>query len=170
VLQLPLGAVLLASSATAVNELWCFGPNVLASQFHLELTAPLVLQKILGALKDNSVLTEQQAEDSRRVLEAGDSNTALFLQVSGFHHVSIQRQLLRACLHHVFHNMVPAGTAQLSITHLMCVFEVCDHAGVYVFMLHCFLLRVRSLVLELQHNIAAVGSGVLAVQPVFITV
>jgi GMP synthase-like glutamine amidotransferase len=48
VLQLPPGAVLLATSHTAANELWSWSPNILASQFHVEFDEPLVLQKIWG--------------------------------------------------------------------------------------------------------------------------
>jgi GMP synthase-like glutamine amidotransferase len=82
VLQLPPGAVLLASSPTARNELWSWGPNILASQFHVEFDEPLVLQKIWATLKDVGRLDDQQAEGSRRVLEAGGQMNANMLQVS----------------------------------------------------------------------------------------
>lgn len=81
VLTLPPGAIRLATSPTAVNELWCYGPNVLASQFHLEFDEPLVLDKIWKTLKDVGRLDEQQAEESRRVLEAGGQQNASMLQV-----------------------------------------------------------------------------------------
>jgi hypothetical protein len=81
VLQLPPGAVLLATSPTATNELWSWGPNILASQFHVEFDEPLVLQKIWATLKDVGRLDTQQAEDSRRVLEAGGQMNASMLQV-----------------------------------------------------------------------------------------
>jgi GMP synthase-like glutamine amidotransferase len=82
VLQLPPGAVLLASSPTATNELWCWGPNILASQFHVEFDEPLVLQKIWATLKDVGRLDEGQAERSRAVLEAGGRMNASMLQVN----------------------------------------------------------------------------------------
>ncbi|WIA15461.1 hypothetical protein OEZ85_002103 [Tetradesmus obliquus] len=81
VLQLPPGAVLLASSPTAANELWSWGPNILASQFHVEFDEPLVLQKIWTTLKDVGRLDDGQAECSRRVLEAGGQMNAAMLQV-----------------------------------------------------------------------------------------
>ncbi|WIA35658.1 hypothetical protein OEZ86_004070 [Tetradesmus obliquus] len=81
VLQLPPGAVLLASSPTAANELWSWGPNILASQFHVEFDEPLVLQKIWTTLKDVGRLDAGQAECSRRVLEAGGQMNAAMLQV-----------------------------------------------------------------------------------------
>jgi hypothetical protein len=73
--------VLLATSPTATNELWSWGPNILASQFHVEFDEPLVLQKIWATLKDVGRLDEGQAEDSRRVLEAGGQMNASMLQV-----------------------------------------------------------------------------------------
>eukprot|EP00775_Hariotina_reticulata_P008888 gene8888-9066_t len=51
----------------------CFGCQILARA--------LGGQKIWRTLKDRGVLTKHQAEDSRRVLEAADSNTGLFLQL-----------------------------------------------------------------------------------------
>lgn len=81
VLTLPPGAIRLATSPTAVNELWCYGPNVLASQFHLEFDEPLVLEKIWKTLRDVGRLDEQQAAESRRVLEAGGQQNAGMLQV-----------------------------------------------------------------------------------------
>uniref|UniRef100_A0A383VEN3 Glutamine amidotransferase domain-containing protein n=1 Tax=Tetradesmus obliquus TaxID=3088 RepID=A0A383VEN3_TETOB len=81
VLQLPPGAVLLASSPTAPNELWSWGPNILASQFHVEFDEPLVLQKIWTTLKHVGRLDDGQAECSRRVLEAGGQMNAAMLQV-----------------------------------------------------------------------------------------
>lgn len=80
-LQLPPGAVLLASSPTAANELWSWGPNILASQFHVEFDEPLVQQKIWTTLKDVGRLDDGQAECSRRVLEAGGQMNAAMLQV-----------------------------------------------------------------------------------------
>jgi GMP synthase-like glutamine amidotransferase len=81
VLQLPQGAVLLATSPTATNELWSWGPNILASQFHVEFDEALVLQKIWATLRDVGRLDERQAEESRRVLEAGGQMNASMLQV-----------------------------------------------------------------------------------------
>lgn len=73
--------MLLASSPTAANELWAWGPNILASQFHVEFDEPMVLQKIWTTLKDVGRLDAQQAEASRRVLAAGGQMNASMLQV-----------------------------------------------------------------------------------------
>lgn len=81
VLTLPPGAIRLATSPTAINELWCYGPNILASQFHVEFDEPLVLEKIWQSLKDNGRLDVRQAEESRRILEAGGQQNLNMLQV-----------------------------------------------------------------------------------------
>jgi hypothetical protein len=100
VLQLPPGATLLATSPTAVNELWCWGPNILASQFHVEFDEPLVLEKIWASLKDIGRLDAQQAERSRQVLEAGGQMNANMLQVGLVFETSVASErglLLRRC-------------------------------------------------------------------------
>lgn len=81
VLSLPPGAVVLATSPSAPYELWAWGSNVLASQFHLEFTEPLVLDKIWTRLRDVGRLDSQQAEHSRRTLEAGGQHNVQMLQV-----------------------------------------------------------------------------------------
>lgn len=81
VLTLPPGAVVLASSPTAPFELWCWGTNVLASQFHIEFDESLVLDKIWTSLTDVGRLNAQQSEDSRRVLAAGGQHSVQMLQV-----------------------------------------------------------------------------------------
>jgi GMP synthase-like glutamine amidotransferase len=83
VLTLPPGAVVLASSPTAPYELWSWGTNVLASQFHIEFDEPLVLDKIWTSLTNVGRLTAQQSADSRRVLEAGGQHSVQMLQVCG---------------------------------------------------------------------------------------
>lgn len=60
------------------------GPNILASQFHVEFDEPLVLQKIWTTLKDVGRLDDGQAVCSRRVLEAGGQMNAAMLQVRVF--------------------------------------------------------------------------------------
>ncbi|KAF8057940.1 GGP4 [Scenedesmus sp. PABB004] len=81
VLALPPGAVRLATSPTAANELWAWGPNVLASQFHVEFDEPLVLQKIWATLRDAGRLSPEQAEASRRSLAGGGAQSARALRV-----------------------------------------------------------------------------------------
>jgi GMP synthase-like glutamine amidotransferase len=51
VLALPPGAVTLATSSTAAHELWAYGANVLAFQFHLEFDGQLAHEKIWPAIK-----------------------------------------------------------------------------------------------------------------------
>jgi GMP synthase-like glutamine amidotransferase len=83
VLTLPPGAVVLASSPTAPYELWCWGSNVLASQFHIEFDESLVLDKIWTSLTDVGRLNAQQSAESRRVLAAGGQHSVQMLQVWG---------------------------------------------------------------------------------------
>jgi hypothetical protein len=54
---------------------------VLASQFHIEFTEPLVLDKIWPRLTDNSRLTPEQSAASRAMLEAGGQHNAQLLKV-----------------------------------------------------------------------------------------
>jgi len=71
----------LASSPTAPYELWSWGDNVLASQFHLEFDEPLVVDKIWTRLTDVGRLDSQQSVQSKRVLEAGGQHNVQMLQV-----------------------------------------------------------------------------------------
>lgn len=97
-LELPPGAIRLATSATAANELWCYGPNILASQFHVEFDEPLVLEKIWASLKAVGTLDEQQAEESRKILEAGGQQNANILQVRNYEYLPHILGLLRTLL------------------------------------------------------------------------
>lgn len=72
---------MLASSPTAPYELWCWGSNVLASQFHLEFDEAIVLDKIWTRLSSIGRLDSQQSVDSRARLEAGGHHSAQMLQV-----------------------------------------------------------------------------------------
>lgn len=81
VLTLPPGAVVLASSPTAPFELWCYGSNVLASQFHLEFDEPLVVEKIWTRLSSIGRLDSAQAAASKAALEAGGQHNVQMLQV-----------------------------------------------------------------------------------------
>jgi GMP synthase-like glutamine amidotransferase len=73
--------VVLASSPTAPYELWCWGANVLASQFHLEFDEPLVIHKIWTRMTDIGRLDARQSADSRAALEAGGQHNMQMLQV-----------------------------------------------------------------------------------------
>lgn len=81
VLTLPPGAVVLASSPTAPYELWCYGNNVFASQFHLEFDEPLVIDKIWTRLTDIGRLNSEQSVASRKALEGGGQHNVQMLQV-----------------------------------------------------------------------------------------
>ena len=53
VLELPEGAELLATSPTAVNEIWTYQDRVLAIQGHPEMPCEEALRKILPFLSSN---------------------------------------------------------------------------------------------------------------------
>mmetsp|Transcript_9976 Transcript_9976/g.24930 ORF Transcript_9976/g.24930 Transcript_9976/m.24930 type:complete len:422 (-) Transcript_9976:13-1278(-) len=63
---LPPGAVLLADSASASYEMYCWGSNVLSFQFHPELACGVVLEKIYPAVGPSGArkLTEEEAAAS----------------------------------------------------------------------------------------------------------
>lgn len=67
--DLPAGAELLASSAACLNQAFRYGENVLALQFHLEITAPL-MEGMLNHVADDPVtgLWIQGPENIRRGL------------------------------------------------------------------------------------------------------
>ena len=55
VLELPEGAVLLATSPSCVNEIWCLR-NVLAIQAHPEFTPKQMFKHVLPMLKQRKLL------------------------------------------------------------------------------------------------------------------
>eukprot|EP00884_Botryococcus_braunii_P004483 jgi/Botrbrau1/14035/Bobra.0011s0001.1 len=78
VLRLPEGAHLLAGSPGTANEMWGYGDRVLAIQAHPELTADLILEKILPAVR--KLLTEEEAKASESSLRTRQPQSSLMVR------------------------------------------------------------------------------------------
>ncbi|BDA46536.1 probable gamma-glutamyl peptidase 4 at N-terminal half [Coccomyxa sp. Obi] len=81
VLELPPGAQLLASSATAPNEVWTMGDRVLAIQGHPEMAPEEALAKIHSTLSSNGRLSGEEAAASRAALEGTPPDSATIRRI-----------------------------------------------------------------------------------------
>ncbi|CAL8462667.1 g2200 [Coccomyxa elongata] len=81
VLELPPGAELLASSATAPNEVWTLGDRVLAFQGHPEMAPEEMLAKVHSTLSSNGRLSDEEAAASRAALEGTPPDNATIRRI-----------------------------------------------------------------------------------------
>lgn len=71
--ELPPGATLLASSPTAVHEMFTWGGTVLAFQFHPEMDCTLAYEKILPAVSKSGRLSAEESAASEDSLLKGSA-------------------------------------------------------------------------------------------------
>ncbi|EIE24368.1 hypothetical protein COCSUDRAFT_83672 [Coccomyxa subellipsoidea C-169] len=81
VLELPEAAQLLATSATAPNEVWTVGDRLLAIQGHPEMAPQEALSKIHATLASNGRLSEEEAAASRAALEGTPPDSAAIQRI-----------------------------------------------------------------------------------------